>query len=129
MMEMHSFLKAKATEIPSPDDEENVSACDLFGFLFREKVNGFPGGNDINTQPYLQPREAAPIFQGFSPLLFLHTPPNISGHNWKSKSIREQSVNSQRNIPYSNHQTPGQDDPADQAAYYKVHSNHTNRAA
>ena len=35
MMEMHSFLKAKATEIPSPDDEENVSACDLFGFLFR----------------------------------------------------------------------------------------------
>lgn len=33
MMEMHSFLKAKATEIPSPDDEENVSACDLFGFL------------------------------------------------------------------------------------------------
>lgn len=35
MTEMHSFLKAKAIEIPSPDDEENISACDLFGFLYQ----------------------------------------------------------------------------------------------
>lgn len=41
MMEMHSFLKAKATEIPSPDDEENVSACDLFGFFHMNSLIDF----------------------------------------------------------------------------------------
>lgn len=50
MMEMHSFLKAKATEIPSPDDEENVSACDLFGFLFRKTliISKKPGNTGIS---------------------------------------------------------------------------------
>ncbi len=35
MMEMHSFLKAKQMEIPSPDCEGNTSARDLFEFLYQ----------------------------------------------------------------------------------------------
>ena len=35
MMEMHSFLKAKQMEIPSPNDEEKTSARELFEFLYQ----------------------------------------------------------------------------------------------
>lgn len=35
MMEMHSFLKAKQMEIPSPNGEENSSARGLFEFLYQ----------------------------------------------------------------------------------------------
>lgn len=34
MMEMHSFLKAKQKEIPSPNGEEKPSARGLFEFLY-----------------------------------------------------------------------------------------------
>ena len=95
---------------------------------FVEKVTSDSGGNDNNTQIYSRLRKNPPYFRAF-PRCFFYVFPDILELNQKSNSICEQSVNGKRNIPYSNHQTPGQDDPADQAAYYKVHRNNTNRTA
>lgn len=41
---------------------------------FVEKVTSDSGGNDNNTQIYSRLRKKSPIFQGFSPLLFLRIP-------------------------------------------------------